>query len=329
MVVPGGWFRAVGVGHDGVVATKAGHDSDEREAPVRTNPRRSRAVRLWVGLVAVLAATTAVGVASAGASGSNTLTVKAGEYTYRLQGSPKAGWTQVDFDNVGVEMHMMAVVALKKGVTAKQLKAAALSNSDAAFAKIAAPGADPSGVSGLPDLIGPGQKTTTLSELPAGHYGIMCFVPAASDKQPHLAHGMVKVFDVAKGKSKLRPPTDGVIDVDLSDTSITFPSDNLGRSLTLKVTNSGTKPHSLTLVKLADGKTLDDAKAYFDGFFAGTAPAGDPPGEIVGGISTVNAGQIAYLEQTLTAGDYGYVSTQGDAPDDDYTLGMKGTFTVK
>ncbi len=280
-------------------------------------------------LVALLACTAAVGVASADASGSNTLTVRAGEYVYRLHGSPKSGWTQVNFVNAGVEMHMMAVVVLKPGVTAKQVKAAALAGDDAAFAKIAAPNADPNGVSGLPDLLGPGQRTTTLSELPAGHYGIMCFVPAASDQQPHLAHGMVNVFDVAKGKSKLKPPTDGVIDVDLSDTSITFPSANLGRSLTLKVTNSGAKPHSFTLVKLADGKTLDEAKAFFDGFFSGSVPAGDPPGVIVGGISTVNAGQIAYMEQTLTAGTYGYVSTQGDAPDDDYTLGMKGTFTVK
>jgi hypothetical protein len=296
---------------------------------MRTRTRRSRVVRLWAGLAAALVATSALVVASAGAAGSNSLTVKAGEYVYQLKGSPKSGWTQINFDNAGVENHMMAVVALKAGVTAKQLKAAALSQDQAAFGKIAAPNADPNGVSGIPDVLGPSQKTTVLAELPAGHYGMMCFVPAP-DGSPHVAHGMIKVFDVAKGKSNLKPPTDGVTDVELSDTAITFPTDNVGRSLTLKVTNSGTKVHSFSLAKINDGKTLDDVKAYFDAFFNGnTPPAGDPPGVLVGGIASLNPGQIAYLQQTLAAGNYGYVSTQGDPPNDDYTIGMHGTFTVK
>ena len=56
----------------------------------------------------------------------------------------------------------------------------------------------------------------------------MCFVPAP-DGQPHVAHGMVKMFDVAKAKSSLKPPTDGVADVTLTDSAITFPTGNLGR----------------------------------------------------------------------------------------------------
>ena len=74
----------------------------------------------------------------AGAAGSNTLTVNAGEYTYSLKGSPKAGNVQIDFDNGGVEYHMMQMVKLKKRRRPNaQLKKAALSESDAAFDKIA------------------------------------------------------------------------------------------------------------------------------------------------------------------------------------------------
>ena len=75
--------------------------------------------------VASLAATLAmclvtVGVSaavapSAGAAGSNSLTVKAGEYTYKFSGSPKAGWTQITFQNDGIEYHMMAVVPAEEG----------------------------------------------------------------------------------------------------------------------------------------------------------------------------------------------------------------------
>ena len=52
----------------------------------------------------------------------------------------------------------------------------------------------------------------------------MCFVPAAGDGQPHIAHGMVSVFDVKGSKSSFKPPQDGVADVTLSDTSITVPN---------------------------------------------------------------------------------------------------------
>ena len=52
----------------------------------------------------------------AAAASSNTLTVKAGEYTYKLSGSPKAGWVTINFVNAGVEYHVMAVAMLKKGV---------------------------------------------------------------------------------------------------------------------------------------------------------------------------------------------------------------------
>ncbi len=203
-----------------------------------------------------------VSASGAGAAGSNTLTVKAGEYTYQLKGSPKAGWTQVNFDNAGVENHMMVGFHLKKGTTPAAFKKALLSQGDAAFKKIAPPGGDPT-VNGLPALIGPGQKTTTLTNLSAGTYGIACFV-AAPDGSPHAAHGMFKVFTVS-GKSNLKPPTDGRGRlVTLNDTSITVPPGDAPKTLTVKVTNDGTAVHSFQLVKLNDGKTLADANTYFN-----------------------------------------------------------------
>jgi hypothetical protein len=297
---------------------------------LRKKTRRARGVRFWAGFVALVTVPVLVGAvaSSAGAAGSNSLNVKAGEYTYRLSGSPKAGWTQINFDNAGVEMHMMDVVPLKPGVTVKQLKAAALSQDDSAFGKIAAPGASENGVSGVPDILGPGQKTASITELPAGHYGMLCFVPAP-DGKPHVAHGMLKVFDVKKGTSTLKPPTSGVTDATITDTAITFPTDNVGRNLSVKVTNTGSAPHGFTLVKVNEGKTLDEVKSFFDSFFNGQAKAEDAPGVIVGGISSIDPGGTAYLEQTLEPGHYGYVSTQGDTPNDDYSKGLKGEFDVK
>lgn len=292
-----------------------------------THQRRARATRLWAGLAALLIVPATIGISApaASASGSNSLNIKAGEYTYNLSGSPKSGWTQINFQNAGVEDHMLVMFKLKKGVTAKQLKAALISQDQAALGKIAGASGDPS-VSGMPALLGPSQKTTTLTELTAGHYGIACFV-TAPDGKPHVAHGMVKVLDVS-GKSNLKPPTDGVAEVTLNDTAITVPTGDAPKNLTAKVTNAGTAPHSFQLVKLNEGKTLDDANTYFSTLFSTGKAEGEAPGVLVGGVSTLAPGGMAYLEWSLPAGNYGYVSTEGDAPNDDFAKGLKGTFTI-
>jgi hypothetical protein len=273
----------------------------------------------------VVPATLGVSAPAAGAAAGSTLTVKAGEYVYQLKGKAQAGWTQIDFQNAGVEDHMMAVFKLKKGVTAAQLKKALLSNDQAAFGKISGVKGDPS-VSGVPAVVGPGQSTTTLTELTAGHYGIACFIPAP-DGTPHAAHGMVKVFDVS-GKSKLKPPTDGVADVTLTDTAITVPPGDAPKALTVKVTNEGSAPHSFQLIKLNEGKTVDDAKTYFDNLFNTGKAEGEAPATLVGGVATIVPGGMAYVQWTLPAGNYAYVSTDGDAPNDDFAKGLKGQFTI-
>jgi hypothetical protein len=260
----------------------------------------------------------------AGAATSNAMTVKAGEYVYQLSGKPKAGWVTINFDNAGVEYHEMMVVALKKGVTAKQLVTAASSGTAAPFAGIAKGTGQ---VGGTPDILAPGNKSTTITNLPAGHYGMLCYV-AASDGSPHFAHGMVKVFDISTPKSNAKPPQDGVRNVTLSDSAITIPSNGIPRRATLKVTNEGTSVHSFTLAKINAGKTFADVKAYLDAVLKTGPQEGQPPGEILSGVSAVPPNGTAYLEVNLPAGHYAYFSTQGQAPNDDVSKGLEGEFDV-
>jgi len=289
-------------------------------------------VSLWA-LVATVIGSTAllVGIApGAGAASSNTLTVTAGEYAYSLKGSPQTGWVTVQFKNGGVENHMMAVVKLKKGVTAAQLKKVAVAQDDAAFAKIAdTSGGGDGSVSGMPNVLSPGNSTATITQLKAGHYGIMCFVPAASDGQPHVAHGMVKTFDVSSTKSSAKPPTDGVGTVTLTDSSITIPSSTAPRAFTVKVTNTGSAPHNFTIAKIESGHTLDEVLSYYNDFFNTGKASGTPPGTIFGGVDDIAPGGVAYAELSLQPGHYGYLSTDGDAPNDDVSKGLKGEFDVK
>jgi len=287
--------------------------------------RRAHRHRARVAL-AVLAALPVLLLAAprAGAANSNAMTVKAGEYVYQLSGKPKAGWVTFNFDNSGVEYHEMVVVALKKGVTAKQLVAAKSSQDQAAFANIAKGNGE---VGGTPDILAPGRKSTTITNLPAGHYGMLCFV-AASDGSPHFAHGMVKVFDIGTPKSSARPPQDGVRNVTLTDSAITIPSNGIPRRATMKVTNTGTSDHSFTLAKINAGNTFDDMRAYLGAILTTGPSEGQAPGEVVGGVSAVPPNGTAYLEVNLTPGHYAYFSTAGEAPNDDVSKGLKGEFDV-
>jgi hypothetical protein len=286
--------------------------------------------RLLSALVALLACVavpaTVVGSSKpAEAAGSNTLTVTAGEYAYSLKGSPKAGNVQIDFVNGGVEYHMMAMVKLKIGVTAAQLKKAALSDDDNAFAKIAQGDGN---VAPTPGLLGPNQHMSMITKLAAGHYGLMCFIAAPSDGAPHIAHGMVKVFDVSSSKSSLTTPTDGVVDITLTDTATTLPSSGVPGSGWAKISNTGTTTRDFNVALLNGTTTTAQANDYFNEFFnSGTAPAGTPPAVLVGGVFGIPKGSAAYLALDLVKGRYVGASSQSDLDTDPNEILTE--FTVK
>lgn len=280
-----------------------------------------------MSLIAVIAAcgVLLIGVTpSAGAASTNTLSVTAGEYAYILKGKPQPGWVNFQFKNGGVEDHMMIVFPLKSGITEKQLKAAVLSSDNDALGKVVT--GDP--VSGTPGVLGPSMSTATITQMKAGHYGILCFV-TAPDGAPHVAHGMIKLLDITGSKSSYKPPQDGVADVTLTDTGITVPPSPAPQHVTVKVTNEGAAGHSFQLIKLNTGQTIDTAAAYFGEFLNNGTASGTAPGTLVGGVGTVAPGGMAYLELNLSPGHYGYASFDGNAPDDDYSKGLKGEFDVK
>ena len=81
-----------------------------------------------------------------------------------------------------------------------------------------------------PTFVGPKQTTTTITQLPAGHYGIALLHPGARRRSRTSSTAWCKMFDVASGKSSLKPPTDGVTDVTITDTAITLPTSGLPRA---------------------------------------------------------------------------------------------------
>jgi hypothetical protein len=276
-----------------------------------------------LALGAATAALVGASAAPAGAAGSNSLNVKAGEYTYRLSGSPKAGWVQINFDNAGVEYHVFSLVKLKSGVTTKQFKNAALSDDDAAFEAIV----EGDGTVGpQTGLLSPGENTSVITKLAAGRYGAICQIPTP-EGEPHFLHGMLTTFDVRPGKSSLTPPQDGVVDVTIADDGITLPSTGLPRNGWAKVTNSTTVQRDLILAHyLTPDATYETADAYFDAFFQGQADS-DPPASLQGGLDSIPPGGSAYFELTLKSGPYVLVSQNQELDDDPNEIHVD--FTIK
>lgn len=272
----------------------------------------------------VASASLLVGIApSAEAAGSNTLSVTAGEYAYKLKGSPKSGYVQIDFINGGVEYHMMDIIKLKSGVTGAQLKKAALSNNDKDRAKIA----DGNGeVVPLPGVLGPNQKMSMITQLKAGHYGMVCFIPAAADGKPHVAHGMFAVFDVSSSKSSLTPPTDGLVNVTLTDTAVTLPSTGIPAKGYAKIINNGTTARSFNLAVLNGTTTIAQADAYFTQLFESGPGQGTPPAVLAGGIQSIPKGATTYFVLDLAKGRYAYSNANSDLDKDPNEV--FGEFTI-
>ena len=203
-------------------------------------PTKFRAVRLTLVTLAVVAlgATLVGGIAAdAGAAGSNTLTVDAGEYTYKFSGNAKPGWIEIRFDNGGVEAHMMAIVGLKPGVTAKQLEKARALAKRQAFEKVIA---EPQR---LRDTRPPVPEREHRDHHAAqGRALRRLLLRSGTRRHAAVAHGMVDVFDIKGSKSSFKPPQDGVQDVTITDTAITLPSTGLTKTANVKVTNEGPSP---------------------------------------------------------------------------------------
>ncbi|MEY2474279.1 MAG: hypothetical protein QOK28_3608 [Actinomycetota bacterium] len=111
-------------------------------------------------------------------------------------------------------------------------------------------------------------------------------------------------------------------DFQFADAPTTVTVDNLAK-LTIK--NEGTEPHEAAIIKLTDGKTVDDVKT----FLGSKTPSGPPPFTLGGGTTAVDPGGSASVTQSLPAGSYAficYVAGQDGVPH--FAKGMLAGFSV-
>jgi hypothetical protein len=203
-----------------------------------------------------------------------------------------SGWTTVVLHNDGPTLHHIMFLHLTQGKTIADFKAAvaAMKPTDMMPPMWAVPAG---GVN--PPM--PGSDTRAIVDIQPGDYAIVCIVDIP-DHVPHMMKGMIKGLTVTPSSGAAA--TEPVADVTVDAVDFAFaPSAPLtaGHHL-IKFENKGTQPHELELVKLGEGKTMDDLAKW------GATYQGPLPGTSLGGAAPMMPGQVEYIPLDLTPGNY-------------------------
>jgi hypothetical protein len=294
----------------------------------RTNSVRWRVAAL-VAVVLTLAACGSSGGSGAKDSDTTTtkpkalpeVTIEAADFSFKAPDTMPAGYVEVTVNNTGKESHQVQFVKLGDGVTMDQFVAAASKTDLAAMGT--------SVFVGGPNGADPGGSATATVKLDPGTYGLACFIPT-TDGQSHAAHGMTASVEVTKTAESVEtaPATKGTIV--LGDFVFEPPADFDGHG-TYAVENQGNQVHELATFKIADGKTLDDVKAFILTPPGTPPPAGPPPFTEEGGIVGLSSHQKGWLNFDLAPGKYAFFCFFPDPEKDDMPHALEGMikeFTV-
>ncbi|MEI2688885.1 MAG: hypothetical protein V9H69_03920 [Anaerolineae bacterium] len=246
--------------------------------------------KLFASVILLLGALAVAACASpTGAAKPAEITVVAKDFTYELPAQMPAGLTTITLKNEGAEPHHAQFARVNDDVSDEQIMAALQQGPDAALALVTLPGG--------PAVIPPGQSTQVTIDLTPGRYLVLCFVPG-HDGVPHAAKGMISMTQVVDSTARPAAPPKSDLTITLQDFSFTMPDTLKAGQQVWQVVNKGPQPHEIALIKLADGKTMDDVMAYMHD------PVGPPPFEDAGGMQGLTAGSTGYFHVDLKPGVY-------------------------
>jgi LPXTG-motif cell wall-anchored protein len=245
------------------------------------------------------------------------ITIQGHDFAFCGPDQVDAGKLAITLTNDGHEPHQANLGRLADGKTLDDFMAALKQGEGPALAMLEFVGG--------PNTIDPGARQRVVVSVTAGNYLLLCFVPSP-DGVPHIAKGMLKPLTVVAGTGQDAPaaPT-AAGEASLKDFLVTLPATIKAGKQTWNVVNQGPEPHELTLIKLADGKTLDDIKAYMQ------KPAGPPPFSDAGGMGALMAGKNGWFDIDLTPGNYialCFIPSPANNGKAHFAMGMITPFTV-
>lgn len=306
--------------------------AETRPEPTRPEPRhRPRRHRGAALLVALAAATTLVaacgtdggtaGPAAPGeaASASNVapteIEIVATDHTFTTSSEVVSdGPVTVTFVNRGSEDHQVHLMRTKPGVDRDQLIAAYERDHDhGVFALVEPMG----GVSAA----APGATEQSVSELEPGEYLMVCFI-AGPDGRSHIEHGMVVPLTVVSIGEQAQPPA-APERITLKDYAFELPA-TFAADGTVEVRNEGNEAHELVVLRIKDGKSVNDLAAW-----GASGEQGPKPFDFAGGLGAIAPGATGWADLDLPPGQYVAVCAIPDATGTPHLdLGMVMPFTI-
>lgn len=242
-------------------------------------------------------------------SGPALVTITATDYAFGAPDTIVAGLTTFRMVNHGREPHQAVIMGVP-GKTAAEVEAAAIPKASVPewWRQILELRATFPGGPGV--VIGADSSIIT-TDLPAGNYVIVCFVPSLDGKM-HVQKGMFRRLVVTPAPAGTTAATEPTADVTvtLSDYTFTMSAPLTAGTHTIRVENSGPQVHEVTIERLAPGKTLADWQKWQAG-----GMRGEPVTIPAGGLAGPDNGKVGWLTVTFTPGSYLFLCYVPDVKD--------------
>ena len=203
-----------------------------------------------------------------------------------------SGWTTIVLHNAGPTLHHLTLFRLTEGKTLDDFKAAVAAMKPGEMLPPA--WAVPAGGVNPPDA---GAETRAIVDIEPGSYAVACIVDVP-DHVPHVMKGMISELTVTPATGAAVPEPMGDLVVNLVDFAFAPSGPFTAGHHVFKVVNGGTQPHEFEVVRLGEGKTMDDLARWGQTF------EGDLPGSSLGGAAPMAPGQVVYVPMDLTPGNY-------------------------
>lgn len=239
--------------------------------------------------------------------------ITAEDYSFGPLLSFAGGLVDLSLVNKGKEPHFAAFAQPKDGVTLEAVRAA-LSTPPAQ----APPGPPPFVEFAALGTVGPGGESRMTMDLPPGRYVLFCALPAA-DGVPHLAKGMMSDIEVAAGAPGDLPETD--VTVTAADFAFGGATGFKAGTNSVTLENKGKQIHEVDLVELAEGKTIEDAKAW------AKTLQGPPPMKFHGGPAVRDGLSVTTTFELEPGVNYAFVCIIPDSLSDFAAHITKGMYT--
>lgn len=168
-------------------------------------------------------------------------------------------------------------------------------------------------------------------DLPEGQYAVVATVHQQihghEGGPPAPATYIASALEVTAAADAAEAPHADVV-VQMVDFAFAIPANVQAGAQTWEIVNIGEQLHHMVLVRLQDGKTMDDLQAFMQG-----GEQGQPPVDEVGQTNILSPGVSNYVSLDLTPGTYimlcflpDHAGNATGAPH--VALGMMETFTV-